>query len=99
MAYTFTEIVKFWRDYAKENEQKKIVSEYQNLIDELDLLRMQIVHGVPEKYLELVKIKQIGRVRAQILYKNGYKNKASLKGSSKSYKQVEETLDQNKLKV
>ena len=79
LAYTFTEIVKFWRDYAKENEQKKIVSEYQNLIDELDLLRMQIVHGVPEKYLELVKIKQIGRVRAQILYKNGYKNKASLK--------------------
>ena len=66
-------------DYAKKNEQKQIVSEYQNLIDELDLLRTQIVHGVPEKYLELVKIKQIGRVRAQILYKNGYKNKASLK--------------------
>ena len=79
LAYTFTEIVKFWRDYAKENDQKKIVSEYQNLIDELDLLRLQIIHGVPEKYLELVKIKQIGRVRAQILYKNGYKNKTSLK--------------------
>ena len=79
LTYTFTEIVKFWRDHAKENDQKKIVSEYQNLIDELDLLRLQIVHGVPEKYLELVKIKQIGRVRAQILYKNGYKNKTSLK--------------------
>ena len=79
LAYTSTEIVKFWRDYAKGNEQKKIVSEYQNLIDELDLLRLQIIHGVPEKYLELVKIKQIGRVRAQILYKNGYKNKTSLK--------------------
>ena len=79
LVYTFTEIVKFWRDYAKENEQKKIVSEYQNLIDELDLLKLQIIHGVPEKYLELVKIKQIGRVRAQILYKNGYKNRTILK--------------------
>ena len=79
MIYTFTEIVKFWRDYAKENEQKKVVSEYQNLIDESDLLKLRIIHGVPEKYLELVKIKQIGRVRAQVLYKNGYKNKTSLK--------------------
>ena len=79
LVYTFTEIVKFWRDYAQENEQKKIVYEYQNLIDELDLLKLQIIHGVPEKYLELVKIKQIGRVRAQILYKNGYKNRTALK--------------------
>ena len=79
LLYTFTEIVKFWRDYAQENEQKRIVSEYQNLIDELDLLKQQIIHGVPEKYLELVKINQIGRVRAQVLYKNGYKDRVSLK--------------------
>jgi len=79
LVYTFTEIVKFWRDYAQENEQKKIVFEYQNLIDESDLLKLQIIHGVPEKYLELVKIRQIGRVRAQILYKNGYKNRTILK--------------------
>jgi len=79
LVYTFTEIVKFWRDYAQENEQKKTVYEYQNLIDESDLLKLQIIHGVPEKYLELVKIKQIGRVRAQILYKNGYKNRTALK--------------------
>jgi helicase len=79
LVYTFTEIVKFWRDYAQENEQKKTVSEYQNLIDESDLLKLQIIHGVPEKYLELVKIRQIGRVRAQILYKNGYKNRTILK--------------------
>ena len=78
LVYIFTEIIKFWRDYAKENEQKKIISEYQNLIDELDLLRLQIIHGVPEKYLELVKIKQIGRVRAQILYKNCFKNRLDL---------------------
>ena len=79
LVYIFTEIIKFWRDYAKENKQKKIVSEYQSLIDESDLLKLQIQHGVPEKYLELVKIKQIGRVRAQILYKNGYKNRLDLK--------------------
>jgi len=78
LVFTFTEIVKFWRDYAKENEQKKAVSEYQNLIDESDLLRLQIIHGVPEKYLELVKIKQIGRVRAQILYNRGLKNRIDL---------------------
>ena len=79
LVYSFTEIVKFWRDHAKVNEQKKIVSEYQHLIDESDLLKLRIIHGVPEKYLELIKIKQIGRVRAQVLYKNGYKNKTSLK--------------------
>jgi helicase len=79
LVYTFTEIVKFWRDYAQENEQKRIVSEYQNLIDESDLLKQQIIHGIPEKYLELVKINQIGRVRAQVLYKNGYKDRVSLK--------------------
>ena len=78
LVYIFTEIIKFWRDYAKENKQKKIVSEYQSLIDELDLLKLQIQHGVPEKYLELVKLKQIGRVRAQILYKNGFKNRLDL---------------------
>ena len=79
LVYTFTEIVKFWRDYAQENEQKRIVSEYQNLIDESDSLKQQIIHGVPEKYLELVKINQIGRVRAQILYKNGHKDRIALK--------------------
>ena len=78
LVYIFIEIIKFWRDYAKENKQKKIVSEYQSLIDESDLLKLQIQHGVPEKYLELVKIKQIGRVRAQILYKNGFKNRLDL---------------------
>ena len=78
LVYIFTEIIKFWRDYAKENKQKKIVSEYQSLIDESDLLKLRIQHGVPEKYLELVKIKQIGRVRAQILYKNGFKNRLDL---------------------
>ena len=65
--------------YIKENEQKNIVSEYQNLIDESDLLKLQIIHGVPEKYLELVKINQIGRVRAQILYKNGHKDRIAVK--------------------
>ena len=78
LVYIFTEIIKFWRDYATKNKQKKIVSEYQSLIDETDLLKLQIQHGVPEKYLELVRIKQIGRVRAQILYKNGFKNRLDL---------------------
>jgi helicase len=79
LLYTFSEIIKYIRDYANEKEQKKDVSEYQALIDESDLLKLQIIHGVPEKYCELVKIKNIGRVRAQILYKNGYRNRLDLK--------------------
>ena len=55
------------------------MSEYQNLVDELDSLKLQIIHGVPEKYLELVKIRQIGRVRAQILHKNKIENRTKLK--------------------
>ena len=31
LVYTFTEIVKFWRDYAQENEQKKTDNSLLNL--------------------------------------------------------------------
>jgi len=75
----FIEIIKFWRDVAEKGKQKKIVNEYQSLIDESKKLSERVEKGIREKYLELTKIRGIGRVRAQILYKNGYKDKTALK--------------------
>ena len=79
LMYNFQQIIDFWREYASEHDDVTSVSKYDTLIDELDILKRRIQHGVPKKYLELVKIKQIGRVRAQILYKNGYDNRTKLK--------------------
>lgn len=78
LIYIFSEVIKFWRDVAKEKNDKKIISEYHSLIQETDQLRQRIIYGVREDYLELVKIKQIGRIRADILFNNGFKNRASL---------------------
>ena len=78
LIYIFSEIIKFWRDVAKEKNAKKIASEYQSLIQETDQLRQRIIHGVREDYLELVKIRQIGRIRAEILFQHGFKNRKAL---------------------
>ena len=75
----FMEIIKFLRNIEEEHNNKQIVTEYQSLIDESDILIRRIRHGVKDEFLELVKIKQIGRIRAQILYKNGFKNRLDLK--------------------
>ena len=42
-------------------------------------LRNRVKHGVSQKLLPLVRLKGIGRVRAQILYKAGYTTHAKLK--------------------
>ena len=65
LAYITREIARFWKN--------------QVLVDELDALRQRIRHGVPEKYLDLVKIKNVGRVRAKILYKYGFHDRVDLK--------------------
>jgi helicase len=54
-------------------------SKNQILADELDTLRQRIRHGVPEKYLELVKLKDVGRVRAKILYNEKFRSRADLR--------------------
>ena len=59
--------------------KKRLYLNIKILLTNQTCLNCKSVHGVPEKYLELVKIRQIGRVRAQILYKNGYKNRTILK--------------------
>ena len=57
-------------------------SKNQILADELDTLRQRIRHGVPEKYLDLVKIKNVGRVRAKILYKYNFHDRVDLRKAS-----------------
>jgi helicase len=49
---------------------------------QLRKLRDRVKHGVTEKLLPLVRLKGIGRVRAQILYNNGYTSIAKLKRAS-----------------
>ena len=68
LAYIIREIARFWKN--------------QILVDELDTLRQRIRHGVPEKYLDLVKIKNIGRVRAKILHKYGFHDRVDLRKTS-----------------
>ncbi len=65
LAYIIKEIARFWKN--------------QVLVDELDTLRQRIRHGVPEKYLDLVKIKNVGRVRAKILYKYNFHDRVDLR--------------------
>jgi helicase len=65
LAYIIREIARFWKN--------------QVLVDELDILRQRIRHGVPEEYLDLVRIKNVGRVRAKILYKYNFRDRIDLK--------------------
>jgi len=65
LVYAFREIARFWKS--------------QILVDELDIIRKRIRYGVPEKYLELVEIKNVGRVRAKNLYHAGLRTRQSLK--------------------
>ena len=65
LAYAFREIARYWKN--------------QILVDELDIIRKRIRYGVPEKYLELVEIKNVGRVRAKNLYHAGLRTRQSLR--------------------
>ena len=51
----------------------------EDLVKELDILRKRIVFGIKHELIDLVRIRNVGRVRARILYKNGYKNRTALK--------------------
>jgi helicase len=68
LAYIIREIARFWKN--------------QILVDELDIIRKRIRYGVPEKYLELVEIKNVGRVRAKILYHEKLIDRQSLRDIS-----------------
>ena len=68
LAYAFREIARYWKNDI--------------LVDELDIIRKRIRYGVPEKYLELVEIKNVGRVRAKNLYHAGLHTRQSLRDIS-----------------
>ena len=68
LVYAFREIARYWKN--------------QILVDELDIIRKRIRYGVPEKYLELVEIKNVGRVRAKILYHEKLIDRQSLRDIS-----------------
>ena len=68
LVYIIREIARFWKNHV--------------LVDELATLRQRIRHGVPEKYLDLVRIKNVGRVRAKMLYKYNFHNRVDLRKAS-----------------
>ena len=68
LVYAVREIARYWKN--------------QILVDELDIIRKRIRYGVPEKYLELVEIKNVGRVRAKNLHHAGLPTRQSLKDVS-----------------
>lgn len=47
---------------------------YTKLISTLNRVRIQVRHGIREELIPLVRIKNIGRVRARVLYRNGIKD-------------------------
>ncbi|MCW1296778.1 MAG: DEAD/DEAH box helicase [Candidatus Parvarchaeota archaeon] len=66
-----------WLIYASE-ELARLLG-MKNCIKDLVRLRLRIQHGVKEELLNLVKLEQIGRVRARILYDAGIKNIRDIK--------------------
>jgi helicase len=55
------------------------ILEMKELINELNKLRLRLKHGVKDELIPLIRLKQIGRVRARKLFNNGYKSVNSLK--------------------
>jgi len=68
LVYAFREIARYWKN--------------QILVEELDIIRKRIRYGVPEKYLELVEIKNVGRIRAKNLYHAGLTDRQVLRDIS-----------------
>ncbi len=55
------------------------ILEMKELINELNKLRLRLKHGVKDELIPLIRLKQIGRVRARKLFNNGYKSINALK--------------------
>jgi helicase len=68
LAYIIRELARVWKN--------------QVLVVALGTLRQRIRHGVPGEYLALVRIKNVGRVRAKILYKYNFHNRVDMRKAS-----------------
>lgn len=71
-----------WLLYASEEICR--ILHYQSLIREITKLRLRIKYGVKEELLPLLKLEQIGRVRARKLFRNKIKDIKDVKKSDLS---------------
>jgi helicase len=53
-----------------------------SVMSDITQLRIRVKHGIKEELLELVRIKDVGRVRARALYNAGFKNIDDVKEAS-----------------
>ena len=66
-----------WLLYSTEEMCKML--HYQSLIKEIIKLRLRLKYGVKEELLPLIKLENIGRVRARLLFRNKLKDIKDLK--------------------
>ena len=71
-----------WLLYATEEISK--IMHYQSLIKEIVKLRLRLRYGVKEELLPLVRLENIGRVRARILFRNRLRDVKDLKSADLS---------------
>ena len=71
-----------WLLYASEEICK--IMHYQSLIKEIVKLRLRLKYGVKEELLSMVRLENIGRVRARILFRNRIKDLKDLKNADLS---------------
>ncbi len=61
-----------WLLYATEELSR--IMHYQSLIKEIIKLRLRLKYGVKEELLTLIRLENIGRVRARILFRNRFRD-------------------------
>jgi len=66
-----------WLLYASEEICR--IMHYQSIIKEIVKLRLRLKYGVKEELLPLVRLENIGRVRARLLFKNKIRDLQGLK--------------------
>ncbi len=71
-----------WLLYAAEELGK--IMQYQYLVKEIVKLRLRLKYGVKEELLPLVRLENIGRVRARILFRNRLRDIKDVKNSDLS---------------
>ncbi|MEM4396870.1 MAG: helicase-related protein [Candidatus Woesearchaeota archaeon] len=89
-----------WLCYASE-ELAKIVNPF--IVDKISLANIRILEGIKEELLELIKLKNIGRVRARKLYNAGIKTINDLLTKQSTAREIlgknyERIIAENKLK-
>jgi helicase len=71
-----------WLLYSTEEISK--IMHYQSLIKEIVKLRLRMKYGVKEELLPLIRLENIGRVRARILFRNRIRDLKDLKNTDLS---------------